>query len=501
MKFYTLTYPCILYLSLLSCKIGYSQSVNNLKYSFEISTYLSSSKQTPFWLRTNQYGIVPFQSQFMSLGAAVEKDYTTNPRGELKKTSFGYAINSVINLGKVNQILIPVAYFKVRHGVFELYAGRRKEIIGLTDSVLSSGSFAWSGNALPLPKIQVSIPNYTPILGKGLLSIKGSFSHGWFGEEYYLKNVYLHQKTLYGRVGKPHWKLKMYAGFNHQVQWGGKLNSISTLKYTSNNKFPQSFKDYLYVATGISLNATQKFVDTSNYSFFDLGNRVGNHLGSIDLGLTYNTNNLLFSLYRQSYYDDGSLFYLANIKDGLTGLTIRNKKNKKNQITALNFEVFNSQSQGGSLDYTQNNNFLRGRDDYFNHGQFLDGWSYNGLTIGNPFITPTSLVNPELPQLINYNISEVPITYFTNNNRVRAYIINILSKFSNTNILLKTSYSQNLGTYLSPFKKTINQYSIGVFTDTFLQKKQLSLITRIGYDNFALYQQSIGFSVGLKKVW
>ena len=29
--------------------------------------------------------------------------------------------------------------------------------------------------------------------------------------------TYLHQKSLYGRFGKPEWKLKLYGGFNHQV--------------------------------------------------------------------------------------------------------------------------------------------------------------------------------------------------------------------------------------------------------------------------------------------
>ena len=32
--------------------------------------------------------------------------------------------------------------------------------------------------------------------------------------------TYLHQKSLYGRFGKPEWKWKLYGGFNHQVFWG-----------------------------------------------------------------------------------------------------------------------------------------------------------------------------------------------------------------------------------------------------------------------------------------
>ena len=48
--------------------------------------------------------------------------------------------------------------------------------------------------------------------------------------------TYLHQKSLYGRFGKPEWKLKLYGGFNHQVLWGnekkywGDIFTLSPLK-------------------------------------------------------------------------------------------------------------------------------------------------------------------------------------------------------------------------------------------------------------------------------
>ena len=63
----------------------------------------------------------------------------------------------------VDQFLIPVAYIKAKFGAFEIYAGRRKEIFGLVDSTLSSGSYIWSGNALPMPKIQISTPNFVSL--------------------------------------------------------------------------------------------------------------------------------------------------------------------------------------------------------------------------------------------------------------------------------------------------------------------------------------------------
>ena len=46
-----------------------------------------------------------------------------------------------------------------------------------------------------------------------------------------LPGTYLHQKSLYGRFGKPGWKLKLYGGFNHQVLWGNEKVSYGD-RYT-----------------------------------------------------------------------------------------------------------------------------------------------------------------------------------------------------------------------------------------------------------------------------
>ncbi|MFY7910742.1 MAG: hypothetical protein ACOVO2_14345, partial [Emticicia sp.] len=164
--------------------VSRSQSLtSNIKYQLETGTYLSSSGTTPFWLRSNQYGIVPLESQFATFRGSAHKEYdsTRNINQKLKKIGVGYGAWAVANVGKVNQLLLPEAYIKARYGVFEFYGGRRREIVGLVDTTLTSGSYIWSGNALPLPKLQISIPNYVSIIGKGLISIKGAYAHGWFG--------------------------------------------------------------------------------------------------------------------------------------------------------------------------------------------------------------------------------------------------------------------------------------------------------------------------------
>ncbi|WP_373511125.1 hypothetical protein [Persicitalea sp.] len=111
----------------------------------------------------------------------------------------------------------------MRYGAFELYAGHRREIVGLVDTTLTAGSYIWSGNALPVPKVQLSIPDYTPVLFKNkILAVKGQYSHGWFGSGDSTRNYYLHQTALYVRLGKPSWRFRMHGGFNPPGPMGGR---------------------------------------------------------------------------------------------------------------------------------------------------------------------------------------------------------------------------------------------------------------------------------------
>jgi hypothetical protein len=481
----------------------------NNKYSLESSLFLSTTDRLPFWLRSNQYGEVPLESQFLQFGAEVQHEYdsTFNKAQKLNKFSYGYGARAIVNVGKVNQFRLTEGFAKVRFGPFEFYGGRRREIVGIVDTTMTSGSYIWSGNALPIPKIQISIPNYTSILGKGLLSIKGAYSHGWFGKQYYLKNVFLHQKWLYGRIGKPNWKMKFYGGFNHQVQWGGNLNTdnITSLRTVINNNIPKTFNDYINAVTGISLNgdAVRQTINIDEYTLYDLTNRIGNHIGTIDVGFELNTRKFDFMLYRQSIYDDGSLFYLSNIADGLFGISIKEKSlnpNHKFTINQLNIELFNSRNQGGNLNYNQTFGQIRGRDNYFNHGQFLDGWGYNSQMIGSPFITPYQTVNSELPRY-KYFFSDKEIFAFTNNNRVTAFSSAVQGSYKQSNFTLRYSYSQNSGTYTYPFSKYVKQNSISLQTFTPWEKRKSIIQASIAFDSNGIFESGVGVFIGVKKTW
>ncbi len=492
-RFYRLM--LITLLNSLACLPVSAQRVLNI--TAEAGTFGLSAGRTPFWLRSNQYGIVPLNKPLATLRLKASIDYDSL-RLFARRLTYGGGVSVVGNTGTAGNWLLPEAYLKARLGVVEFYAGRWREHVGLADSTLSTGSYAWSGNALPVPKLQFEIRSFTPIgFTKGFIAVKGSFAHGWLGGRY-VQHALLHQKSLYIRLGKPQSRFKGYAGLNHQVVWGGQSQDLVKTGLVKSPQLPASIRDYLSLVSGLRAVQTG-VVDTANYADFDLTNRVGNHLGSVDFAVELTTNRFQYYLYRENPYETGAFFYGTSFADGLNGLRIRST-NPKAIIQQVVVEYLNTTNQGGS-EFIISDPRRRGRVNYFNNSQFRDGWSYGGLTIGTPFIPPALGPHGELP----YGSD------FTNDNRVRVWHIGITGTLlSPTRRWLagpalfqsKLSYSYNLGTYTNPFQPLINQFS-GIVTVlvplTALGGLQIN--TSLGVDRGGLYPVTTGFYVGLRKVW
>lgn len=437
-----------LIICILQCTLVHGQRTN--QYLLELGA-LASSNQTPFWLRANQYGTVPLKSPIGYLSVGLRSDYlTSDSTGYKPLVDWGYSINAVTNLGQTNQILLPEAYIKGRLGAFELYAGRRKEVIGLMDTLLTTGSYIWSGNALPIPKIQLSLPQFTPLpFTKGLLSLMGTFSHGWFESDNRLvKGVYLHQSSFYGRLGKPTWRVRVYGGFNHQVMWGGYSNYLGP-GVAANGRLPSAIKYFPAVVLGTRnpFPDDQSIQTTTNFE----ENRIGNHLGSVDVAADVNLGHWNLFAYRQFVYDDGSLFYGTNLEDGLNGLRLKNRNSPESSaffLRQITVEYLFTGSQGGDV-FILDDSKRRGRDDYFNNSQYLDGWTYFGRTIGSPFLTPQQEVNSSLPP--RYGIA---------NNRVSVFHLGLSALVAGkVDITTRLSFSKNAGTYVTPYITLPSEFS------------------------------------------
>jgi hypothetical protein len=466
---------------------------NKVTFGLETVGGYSYWDKVPFWLRSNHYGSIPPGNVTLGILGSARKDY------DLEKSrgfDWGAAVEGRFDIGKTSFATLVEGYGKIRLGAFEFRAGRSREIMGLCDTLLTSGSFSISGNALGIPKIQVSVPEFTylPFLNN-LFAMKGNYVHGWLGEvimhpvdSNIYKKTYLHQKSLYVRFGKPAWKLKLYGGFNHQVFWGNERS------YAGEDFELSPLESYLYVIIGKSY---------SNKSIAD--SKVGNHLGSFDLGLEYNFEKVTLLLYRQNFYDASALFYLANIADGLNGLSLANK--------SRNTQLFRWKRLLFEFVYTKNQAGQSGSPDtptpyeqYYNHYQYAKGWSYNDINLGNPFMTTRTQVRQELPS--------DPWEYFINN-RVIVFHLGFEGSILQWNFLVKGSWSKNYGTYSTTDEDQTTDIAEPGYYGIFGEQNQLSTYLACerpfgkgfvlkfsgGFDAGELYYNTFGAFCGISKTF
>ncbi|MPR35408.1 capsule assembly Wzi family protein [Salmonirosea aquatica] len=483
--------------------LGYSQtdstSLGFIPNYIELGGLANTDDHTPFWLQTNQFGTVPRSGSALLVRGGFQHSWLLSKpdtvkqwRKQLVGTStperawrLETGVEIAANVGNSAQdVLLPQAYGAIRYGNWELRVGRRKQWVGLADSTLGTGSYAWSGNALPIPKIQLGLTRFTAVpFTKGWFSVLGFYSDGWFEKgRAVTSELKFHQKQFYGRIGKANSKLKLYGGFNHQVQWGGK-----SPYETVNGQMPNGFKNYMVMIFGGGK------VDTVNATHFDNANRVGNHLGSIDFAFEINGLHSNWFFYRQNIYEDGSLYRLTNIADGLNGVRIRRKQANKNRfsISEIVLEGLYTKSQGGDTFIFDQRIF--GKDNYFNNAQVRDGWSYFGRTIGTPFITPTFETIWKFP---NFGDS------FTSNNRVWVLHTGLRGTFSrNVEWSTKLSYSSNNGVYDLPFPNTAYQFSglLRVQVRTGWLGGNTLLTGSVAADSGDLYPNSYGLMLSLRK--
>jgi hypothetical protein len=324
-------------------------------------------------------------------------------------------------------------------------------VIGLCDTTLSSGSWSFSGNALGVPKVQLAIPDFYSIPWFGrLFAFKGQYAHGWLGEvpmwgwqqdgDTIQIGAYVHHLSIFGRFGKPSWRFKLYGGINHQVVWGNEQD------YYDEDFTLTPFKTYLYVITGKKYNngAIQQ-------------TRLGNHLGSIDIGFEYEFEKVKLLIYRQNLYEAGALFHLANIQDGLNGISIENRNKSQHTFKweKFLFEFLYTKNQAGEAWSKSTPSAYEG---YYNHGEYIQGWSYNGVGLGSPFITTRAYIRKDLLSW--------PSEYFVNN-RVRVFHLGLEGSVQKWDYILKASFSNNYGTYATTDEEQstgiINPGSLGVF--------------------------------------
>ena len=422
----------------------------------------------PFWNVANTYGkysLVPFE---WITGLKIE---AVDSSASLLSIDYGAEIYD--RYGEKNELVLHQGYIEIKTALLTFRAGRKEEVIGNQDSILSTGGSVWSANARPMPKLVLATPGYVDVpFTKGYVEVNGSLAHGWFEKERYVENVFLHQKHAHIRFGGD-FRLNVSLGLIHFAHWGG---------VSPNERFGALPSDLdAFKRVFISQSGETATVDPG-----EVINSLGNHLGARNYRIDYRGENFSSGFYFQTIFEDNSgmskLFYV----DGVKGLVIRMHEKEK-FINHLLVEYVQTTWQSGPLHDLSGSSKLKGDDDYFNHYIYQSGWTYLGMTLGTPLITS--------PLYTDENQVLLP------NTRVKGYHLGWGGIVHGLNYRTLFTYTANKGTYKFPYSPDRNQFSwlFEATVPSFWRDVDLSIL--LAADLGQMYGNNLGALLLLKKTF
>jgi len=439
------------------------------QYNIEAGGIGSFGRQAPFWLVNNQYGKYSNAPVSGFLSAKIHSETDSS-----KLFSLGYILEAFDIQDSRNSFFIHQANIKLRFGFMSLRLGSGEDTYGNQDAGLTSGSLLWAGNTRPMPKIVLETNGYTDVpFTQGYVQFRGLLSHGWFGNDGFVKNAYLHHKNVYIKAGG-RLPLNLSFGLQHFTMWGGESSDAAI------GKLPSDFTAYRKV-----FFAKRDTSDLSGLPEVEGINKLGNHLGSWNYGVDIKLKNYIAGIYYQTIFEDYSGFSKFLMRDGLWGLSVKTK-NQSKIVNAFLYEYLHTSYQSGAPPENPDE-YTQGNDNYFNNGIYYSGWTFRGKVIGTPFISSPSLLEYE--------------TVSFRNNRVIAHHLGIGGKISGTlNYRILFTLSKNMGTYYEPFPETQKVQSALVEISKEVERYQgIDLTLRIGADHGKLYGNNCGVFFAIKK--
>lgn len=393
-------------MALLFCTGVYSQ------HSVEVTGELNASgvifdQESPFWFYTNTNGLRAKNTNF-AVSAFAKANYSIKENHQLEVGLGGYLRDGFTQEFQRSQL-----YGFYSNTIFSVTVGSKdpsdfnQGLSTINDNILNTGNT----RAIPGVLLETS----KPIHFVKWLSAEAQLGHYRLNDQRRTDKTNVHYKSLVLKWRFNH-KTTISTGLKHYVQWGGVTQGGLML--------PNDFKAFTEVFFG---KAASGF-DNPNEAI----NALGNHLGSYNLALNHVlSNSSKLSLYHHTLFEDRSGRELNNFPDGVWGVTYSNSKNK--WFNTVLYEYVQTVSQSGRPTATTTSlGQQSGGDNYFSNSIYPSGWTYDGVTIGLPFINPVATSSEPL------------------NNRVFAHHLGLISKFENLVITSKITYLKNLGTYGVP---------------------------------------------------
>jgi hypothetical protein len=370
----------LLILSLFVSSTLFSQE-NKGKTDFNVSLdgYVSSGKDLPFWMTSNQNGVFTLQDnnyQLVHVGFIKKSEPDS-----VHKWNLTWGGNLVYGYGGKGDLQANQYWFGVRHKWLIIKAGAQADPILYDGLSSTNGNLDRSNNARPLPGISLSTNGFIPFFfWQKWFLVKAEYEEKFYQNHAFVKDAHLHHKSVYGRAVLPK-KWTITAGLEHFVDWGG----ISPLE----GEMP-GWNQYFDYILGLKAGPGAWSDDRTNKS----GNQLG--IYSLEIKKVWNESALTF--YYNHPFEDRSGMEMVNLPDGLWGLHL-NKKNQSAFITDIVYEYMYTLNQSGSVHLAHaptpdNPGRLtgRGRDNYFDHYIYRSFTYYNRM-MGTPLFVPRIVAN------------------------------------------------------------------------------------------------------------
>ena len=419
---------------------------------------LSTGDKAPFWIRANNSQRISDAPNSVWQRVLFQKELKRS-----KRLDWGYGLDVIGRLGDDWSGDFTQAYLEGKNRYFNLFIGRKEEILGVVDSTLSIGPLVNGNNALPIPKVAIRTNGWLNVpFTKGLFKFNGYYAHGWFEEDRFVQNTLLHQKYLYLKIGKKKWPVNVYSGIIWNTQWGGRRSD-------NGEKEPSSFSDYLRIITGSQ--------GGDNASQSDQANALGNHLGSWDSGFISELNNLQLHLYWQFLWEDGSGLTPFNWRDGIMGLSLK-RKDKKGWFQGINLEIVRTNDQDAQKIGEDGIPFLE-PDNFFNNSQYRSGWTYRNQVVGNPIFL--------LRDKNDLSLNRV-------SNLINATNLGVEGTLGKWNYTFNYIYFKNQGTHFQRFDESLKLHTI-MIKGAYQMSSNNKLIIQLSLDSGNQINSSIGLGL------
>lgn len=431
-----------------------------------------SNNQLPFWLWANQLGRYERTNNFIQ-HFGFNGQYQSN----IKESDFAYEMGSNLDvlLGKNSSIRFTELYGALDWKILVLKGGAFSENEKYNGLSASNGNLAATRNARPHPKLRLGFNRFVPVFVKWF-SIYGFYEEGFFNDNRYVEETHLHRKAFYFRFGKEN-NFSFTGGLEHFVMWGG--------THPIDGELPgwESYFDYIFSRSG-----------GSNALPTDQANIMGNQFGTYQVEISKEWNRFNGKLYISHPYDDRSGLELKNYQDNLYGIFIE-LKDRHPLIKGILLEYYYTKNQSGPFHLVPQRDGTssgRGRDNYFNHGVYRSGVSYEQIGMVSPFFSPVIIRDDVSMGFENTRFSG----FHAGSN-------GYLSESWSWKAMI--SYIHHFGQYdkngEDSFQPTKKQLSTLLNISWNLNKKPLSAGISLAADRNTLFEEANTFGVQLHLCW